>query len=318
MSDVLTPPEIDRTPFEGVVVRAHGKWFAVQEIGGSRQLLASPRGTLKRVRQATDLVAVGDRVIVTELEDNEARIEEVLPRRSALERPARGSQTVQQIILANPDQALFIFAVHNPEPHRRMLDRFLVLAESQSIPAMIGVSKIDLDRAGDGGVPDSRRLFGDYERSYPVHYFSARTGEGVEALRAAMQDRLTVVAGPSGVGKSSLLNAIIPELDQQVQQVSSATGKGRHTTTSAEIFRIGPGSLIADTPGMRALAMHGVPPEDLDRHYPELRPYLGRCFYADCRHISEPGCPVLEAVAEGAIPLERYESYVALRTGASD
>ncbi|MEZ4499483.1 MAG: ribosome small subunit-dependent GTPase A [Thermomicrobiales bacterium] len=309
---------IDRAPFEAVVVRAHGKFFAVQELGGDRLLLATPRGSLKRVRQATDLVAVGDRVMVTELEDGEARIEEILPRRSVLERAARGSSTSRQVILANPDQALFVFAVRNPEPHRRMLDRFLILAESKGIPALIGISKIDLDCPAADGRLASRFHFGDYERLYPVHYFSSQTGQGLTALKEALDHRLTVVAGPSGVGKSSLINALCPGLAQEVQQISSATGKGKHTTSSAEIFQIGSRSYVADTPGMRALAMHGVPPDDLERYFPEFRPWLGQCFYADCRHVSEPGCRVIEALNEGQVSRERFDSYVSLRTGSDD
>jgi ribosome biogenesis GTPase len=302
-----------------MVVRAHGKFFAVQELGGDRLLLATPRGAIKRYRQQTDLVAVGDRVLVTELEDKEGRIETVLPRKSALERPARGSTTVQQVILANPDQALFVFAVDKPEPHRRMLDRFLILAESRGIPALVGVNKIDLDCIDpESGVLRSRAIFGDYEGPYPVLYLSATHGKGLKALAQALEGKLTVVAGPSGVGKSSLLNALDPDLQRDIQRISEATGKGRHTTTTAEIFRIGFDTYVADTPGIRALAMHGVPEAELEQAFPEFRPRLGRCFYADCRHLGEPGCAVLEAVEHGDIPRERYESYAALRRGQPD
>lgn len=316
MTNPSVPSTIDAAPFKAIVVRAHGKFFAVQEIGGHRLLLATPRGSLKRFRRATDLLAVGDRVIVTELEDNEGRIEEILPRSSVLERPARGSQTNQQIILANPDQVLFVFAVRNPEPHRRMLDRFLILAERQNIPAAIGVNKVDL-AGGECGL-EARELFGDYEASYPVHYVSARTGEGLESLAAWLAGKLTVVAGPSGVGKSSLLNALDPDLNQHIQQISEATGKGRHTTTMAEIFPTGSDTFVADTPGIRSLAMSSVDPDELDRCFPELRPYLGECFYADCRHLTEPGCRVLEALESGAIPLRRYQSYADLRRGVAE
>jgi len=309
--------EIDPIPFEAIVVRAHGKFVAVREIGGNRMLLATPRGTLKRLRQSTDFIAVGDKVMVSELEDNEGRIEEVLARTSVLERPARGSQTMQQVILANPDQALFVFAVREPQPHRRMLDRFLILAERQRIPALIGINKVDLNGEGASGVELARTLFGDYEQAYPVYYVSARSGHGIDDLAAALNGKLTVIAGPSGVGKSSLLNALDPLLDRDIQQISGSTGKGKHTTTTAEIFRIAPRTYVADTPGMRSLAMSSVDPEELDGCFPELRPYIGECFYADCRHLSEPGCRVIEALREGNIPLERYESYAALRRGDS-
>ncbi len=316
MTNVLLSTEVDPAPFQAIVVRAHGKFFAVQEFGGRRLLLATPRGTLKRFRKATDLLAVGDRVVVTELEDNEGRIEEILPRSSVLERPARGSQTNQQVILANPDQALFVFAVRNPEPHLRMVDRFLILAERQGIPAAVCVNKLDL-AVGESGA-SARELFDDYEASYPVHYVSAQTGEGLDSLAAWLQGKLTVVAGPSGVGKSSLLNALDPDLNQHIQQISGATGKGRHTTTMAEIFPMSSDTFVADTPGMRSLAMSSVEPDELDRCFPELRPYLGECFYADCRHLTEPGCRILEALEAGAIPFRRYESYAALRRGDAE
>jgi ribosome biogenesis GTPase len=223
-----------------------------------------------------------------------------------------------QILLANLDQALFVFAVQHPQPHRRMLDRFLVLAEDRGIPAMIGVNKIDLDETLPEGTLLSRAIFGDYETIYPVFYFSTRSGSGIPALRAAMQEKTTVLTGPSGVGKSSILNALGAERVREVGAISSATGKGRHTTTSAELIRLDPETFVADTPGIRSLAMHGVAPEVLDQRFREFQPYLGRCFYADCKHLTEPGCAVLEAVAAGEIAPERYESYAALRRGDRD
>jgi ribosome biogenesis GTPase len=225
---------------------------------------------------------------------------------------------VEQVILANPDQALFVFAVREPEPHRRMLDRFLILAEAAGLPAMIGVNKIDLDQPSEDGRPLSRVIFGDYEAIYPVFYMSARTGEGIPQLWEALRGKVTVVAGPSGVGKSSLLNALDPTGQRKVGEISPATGKGRHTTTATQLYRIGPDTYVADTPGIRSLAMHGVPVEILDRCFPEFRPYLGTCFYPDCTHLHEPGCAIKEALEAGAISRERYESYAALRRGDTD
>lgn len=312
------PEDVADEAAYGLVVRAHGKFFEVREIGGERSFLATPRGTIKRSRAATDLVAVGDRVWVIELEDGEGRIEAVEPRRTVLHRPARGMAGVQQVILANPDQALFVFAVTHPEPHRRMLDRFLVLAEATGVPALIAVNKIDLDAGGNQGGRRARELFGDYETVYPVFYVSAKAHTGIDAIAQALNGKLTVIAGPSGVGKSSLLNVLDPSTERSTQAISTATGKGRHTTTSAEIIALPHATYIADTPGMRALAMSGVDPAMLDRYFPEFRALLNRCFYADCTHVTEPGCPIREAVEQGAISRERYDSYVALRTGRPD
>ncbi len=159
---------------DGVVVRAHGKWFTVEASVSGAIWLATPKGTLKRGRQLSDPVVVGDRVSIVDVGDGEARIEKVAERRSVLTRPQRGSNVNDQILLANLDQALFVFAVRHPEPHRRMLDRFLVLAEDRGLTAMIGVNKIDLDETIPNGELLSRSIFGDYESIYPVFYFSAQ------------------------------------------------------------------------------------------------------------------------------------------------
>ena len=303
---------------DGVVVRAHGKWFTVEDPRTKTVWLATPKGTLKRGRQLSDPVVVGDRVRIVDVGDGEARIESVAERRSVLTRPQRGSTVHDQILLANLDQVLFVFSVRHPEPHRRMLDRFLVLAEDRGLTAMIGVNKMDVDEILPNGELLSRSIFGDYEAIYPVFYFSARSGAGIPPLRAAMQEKTTVLTGPSGVGKSSILNALGAERVREVGAISEATGKGRHTTTSAELIRLDDETFVADTPGIRSLAMHGVPPDVLDQRFREFLPYLGRCFYPDCRHLTEPGCAVLDAVAEGAIAPERYESYAALRRGERD
>jgi ribosome biogenesis GTPase len=299
----------------GVVVRAYGKFFDVQLRDSDRTLLSTVKGTLKRERRRTDLVAVGDRVWVVDVGEGEGQIEAVEPRSRVLARPARNTADVEQVILANPDQVLLVFAVRHPEPHRRMLDRFLVLAEYAGLPALIGVNKIDLDDAEPDGTSRGRAVFGDYEAVYPVFYLSARTQRGIAELSDALRGKITAVAGPSGVGKSSLLNVLHPQGRRAVGDISAATGKGRHTTIATQLYRIDRNTFIADTPGIRSLAMHGVTPAELDRCFPELRPWLGQCFYADCTHLHEPGCAVREALAQGNIAPARYESYVALRRG---
>lgn len=306
MNDVAAPPNA----LSAVVVRAYGKFFDVQLRDEPRTLLATVRGALKRTRQRTDLVAVGDRVSVIDVGEGEGQIIAVAPRQRVLARAARHRADIEQVILANPDQVLFLFAVHEPEPHRRMLDRFLVLAEAADIPAIVGVNKIDLD-------PDdvAHTTFADYEAIYPVRYLSVATGEGLPALRTELAGKITAVAGPSGTGKSSLLNALHPALERDVAAVSAATGKGRHTTIATELLNIGPDTFVADTPGIRALALHGVAADMLDQCFPEFRPYLGTCFYDDCTHLHEPGCAIRDAVTNGEIAAARYESYAALRRG---
>jgi ribosome biogenesis GTPase len=317
--DVGTTPE-PSTPEDavsGLVVRAYGKFFTVQLEGG-RELLSTVTGRLKRLRRGTDLVAVGDRVMVSDVGEGEGRIHFVLPRTRALSRLARHTENIEQVILANPDQALFLFSVRNPEPHPRLLDRFLVMAESRGLPALIGINKMDLDEPGLDGEPSlAHAIFGAYEPIYPVFYMCAKRGDGLDALRSALDGKITAVAGPSGAGKSSILNALDPTRVRAIGEISEATGKGRHTTTATVLHRV-PGSAptyLADTPGIRALSLQGVEPDELDQLFPEFRPFLDQCRFADCAHLQEPGCAIMAAVDDGIINRARYESYAALRRG---
>jgi ribosome biogenesis GTPase len=299
----------------GRVIRAYGLFFDVRLQDEPRTLLSTVRGSVKREKRGTDLVAVGDWVWVRDVGEGEGQIDLIEPRVRALGRLARNTKDVEQVIVANLDQVIFVFSWRDPEPHRRMLDRFLVLAESREIPPVIVINKIDLDPEGAGG---ARTFFSDYVSLYPVHFVSVETGVGIEELRGVLTGKVSAIAGPSGVGKSTLLNRLDPDAVRQTGEISGATGKGRHTTTAAIIYEIAPETFVADTPGIRALALQGVPPEMLPECYPEFRPYLDQCFYADCTHIHEPGCAVLSARDSGDISLERWESYASLRSGKVD
>jgi ribosome biogenesis GTPase len=213
------------------------------------------------------------------------------------------------VLLANPDQAVFVFACAHPNPRLKMLDRFLVIAEKQKIPAVIVANKVDL-------VDDPKELFGLYETiGYRVLYTSTKTGAGIEELHSILVGKLSAFAGPSGVGKSSLLNAMQPGLGLAVNEISSAVNKGKHTTVTRQLFPLEGGGYVADTPGWKSLALWDTEPEEIDAYFPELRELVQHCQFSDCTHIHEPGCAVRRALAEGHVHRERYESYLRLRAG---
>lgn len=296
---------------EGIVVKAQSGFFTVETPGGA--LVCKPRGLLQKTRLDTDILAVGDRVHVQPLHTGHGQIVEVLPRTRVLSRrdPQPGRREREQIIVANPDQAVFVFACAQPEPRVGMLDRFLVMAEAAGLPAAVCANKADLvtpERA--------RELFGLYaELGYPVLYTSATLGTGLDALRALIGGKLSVLAGPSGSGKTSLLNALQPGLGRRARAISRATAKGRHTTVVPELLRLDGGGYLADTPGLRALALWDIAPEELDAYFPEIRPCVSACGFSDCTHTHEPGCAVREALAAGRIHPARYASYVRMRSG---
>jgi len=292
----------------GVVLRARSGFYTVRLDDGTL-LECRLRGRIKQDRGTSDLVVIGDRVSVAALADGDAMIESVEPRRTRFSRrqPGPRGSWKEDMIVANLDQVLIVFACADPMPHLRMVDRFLVVAEHNEVEAVVVANKVDLV-----GMAAARDLFAGYEAiGYPVHYVSAREGIGVEELADRLVGRVSVVTGPSGVGKSTLLNAIQPGLRIETGEVSETVHKGRHTTTSAELHALTApgGGYVADTPGLRELGLWQVPPEELAWCFPEMRDFLGQCAFNDCRHISEPRCAVLAAVAAGRISAARYDSY---------
>ena len=273
------------------------------------------RGRLKQGARTGDLIAVGDWVAVSLQEDGTAMIEEVEERKSAFVRMAPSSRGLyEQVIIANLDEVLLVFACDDPPPNMRMLDRFLIIAERQEIPVQIIANKTDLVSRRQ-----MRYLFGHYPRlGYPVLYTSVKKKRGIRKLRHQIKGKISVLIGPSGVGKSSLLNAIQPDLGLRVSSISEATRKGRHTTVVRQMFKLDKGGYVADTPGLKALPMWDVEPEELDGYFPELAALVPECQYSNCTHVEEPGCAVIEALEAGKIHPERYESYVRIRYGEED
>jgi ribosome biogenesis GTPase / thiamine phosphate phosphatase len=294
----------------GLIIRSQSGFFTVQTDGGV--LTCHLRGRLKQGKHVGDIAAVGDRVMVSCQSEGQGSIESIEPRsRSLVRLDPRPQGVYQQVILANPDQAVFVFACARPAPHLRMLDRYLVIAERQRLPAIIVANKIDLV-----GRPQAEDMFGFYPAiGYPVIFGCAKSGEGVNELRERLKGKISALAGPSGVGKSSLLNAVQPGLGLAVREISTAFRKGRHTTSVRQLFPLEGGGYVADTPGMRSLALWDTEPEELDGYFPELSTLVSQCQFSDCNHKTEPGCAVRAAVEAGKVRPERYDSYLRLRAG---
>ena len=297
-----------QTLVHGIVLRARSGFYTVRTDDG-RDLECRLRGRVKQERGDSDLVVIGDRVALAVLPDGDGMIESVEARRTRFSRrqPGPRGSWKEDMIVANLDQVLVVFACADPIPHLRMVDRFLVVAEHNEVEAALVANKVDLV-----GLTAARAIFSPYETiGYPVHYVSAREGIGLEEFDDRLVGRMSVVTGPSGVGKSTLLNAIQPGLRIETGEVSEAVHKGRHTTTSAELHPLTApsGGYVADTPGLRELGLWQVPDADLAWCFPEMRPHLGGCGFNDCRHLSEPRCAVRAAVAAGSVSEARYDSF---------
>lgn len=295
----------------GTVISTVGGIYEVYTEGGLVE--ASLRGRLKQEQRRGDRVVVGDRVTLVRQADGSHTIEDVAERTTELARRAPGRDDRRaKIIVANVDQVLIVFSAANPAPNTRLIDRFLVLVESNDIPAIIVVNKADL--VGDD-VMDA--TFAPYtDAGYEVLRTSVKTGRGIAELRDRLADRESVLTGPSGAGKSSLLNVIQPGLALRIGEVSEAVNKGQHTTVSGRLIRLDNGGWVADTPGLRELGLWGIDTERLQDYFAEMRALSPDCrFGSGCTHVHEPGCAVKAAVESGGLARSRYDSYVLMREG---
>ncbi|MFN8497419.1 MAG: ribosome small subunit-dependent GTPase A [Anaerolineae bacterium] len=307
------------TAHHGTVIRAQSGFYYIRTAEGDT-VEAVARGKLKLVRGDTrvtskTLVVVGDNVTFEMGADGRGVIVEVDERHSKWARRAvRGGRSAgaspdkEHIIIANLDQLAVVLAAAQPPPRLRGLDRYLVLAEQNGVNALIIVNKVDLV---EPYVPDE--VFSAYrDIGYRVIYTSVKTGVGMHELRDALADKVTAFVGPSGVGKSSLLNRIYPGLGQVVSDISEATGKGRHTTTASQLFPIGDDGYVADTAGIREVGLWDMDEGEIAAGFREFHAYIPLCRFSGCTHTHEPGCAVRAAAERGDIAPQRYESYLRL------
>ena len=270
-------------------------------------LLCGVRGSLSATQTGyTNVVAVGDEVLVSSGDAGHGVIERVLPRRTVLARPDVINEDLSQILVSNIDQLLVVCAWEEPPVWLELVDRYLIAAAEGKLRPLICLNKIDL--AVDE--QDYREEMGVYENlGFTVLYTSVVTGQGIDTLKDHLAKRSTVLAGRSGVGKSSLLNAIQPGLQIRVAEVSHYSGEGRHTTTQISLLKLDQGGYVVDTPGIRELGLVTIHRHELVLHYPEIAALVAECRFNDCTHTNEPGCAVIEAVEQGRIPWSRYASY---------
>ena len=298
------PSKASLPKYNGIVLWAAGGIYRTL-LDSGEEVEASIRGRLKLEQRTGDRVVAGDRVFI-ESHDRGHSIEAVAERKSEIARraPGQGSRRAK-VLVANVDQVAIVIAAARPEPKLRMLDRMLVLAEANDVPAVIIVNKVDLV-----DVATAEAMFADYIRAgYDVMFTSVPADIGLQKLRDCVRGRETVFTGPSGVGKSSILNYLHPEAKQVTREVSEAVMKGQHTTVSALLIHLPEGGFLVDTPGMREVGMWEINPEGLDVCFPDFRPFLGDCKFSTCTHLHEPGCALKMAVESGQLSAARYESY---------
>lgn len=284
---------------EGIVLSCTGGRYQI--FSDASRLTASLRGRVKL--RSGEKVLVGDRVELLVHDDGSATVEGVLPRRSVLRRRSPGKTSGVRAVAANVDQVVVVGAARRPDWEPQLIDRFIVVAEANGLAATVVMNKVELDDRAQARL-EPYQLAG-----YPVLATSAVEGWGLEALRARLAGRVSLFTGPTGSGKSSLLNALQPGLRLRTGEVSGRAGTGRHTTVSAEMHPFGLGGFVVDTPGLRDIGLWGMEPLEVARAFPEFERLAGQCRFDNCRHAEEPGCAVVAAAARGEIAGSRLESY---------
>ena len=291
---------------EGIVVSSTGSWYEVTTERGTLSCRIRGRLRLKGIR-STNPVVVGDRVVV-EPDGDSSAIVEILPRHNYVIRRASNLSKESHIIAANVDRALLIVTLHSPSTPREFVDRFLVTCEAYKVPVTIVIGKADtLEGEYAAETAEFEAIYRD--AGYDIIRLSSTTGQGIETIRTMLKGHTTLVAGNSGVGKSTLVSAIDPSLDIRTGEISESHHKGKHTTTFSTMYPIEQGYII-DTPGIKGFGLIDIESRELCRYFPEMMRLAPNCRFYNCTHTHEPGCAVVKAVEEGTVAMSRYESYL--------
>ncbi|MBR4951540.1 MAG: ribosome small subunit-dependent GTPase A [Alistipes sp.] len=297
---------MEQQRIEGVVISSTGSWYRVATENGELDCRIRGRLRLKGIR-STNPVVVGDRVMV-EPDDESSAIVEILPRRNYIIRRASNLSKESHIIGANIDRALLIVTLHSPSTPVEFVDRFLVTCEAYNVPVTIVLGKADtLTGEHEAEAEEFTAIYQD--AGYDLIRLSSTTGEGIAQIRELLKGHTTLIAGNSGVGKSTLVSVIDPELDIRTGEISESHHKGKHTTTFSTMYRIEEGYII-DTPGIKGFGLIDIDSKELCRYFPEMMRLAPDCRFYNCTHTHEPGCAVQEGVKQGIVAWSRYESYL--------
>ena len=310
----------------GLIVKEQSGFYWV-EAEDDNTYMCELRGRLKEKAKTSDIAAIGDRATISTRREEGTDalmgvIETLAPRASVLSRAQRtsgkrgaGQAEREQVVIANADRALFVFAAAQPGPDLNMLDRLLVAGERSGIAELLIIlNKVDLDYP-----TEVDEILAGYERiGYRVLRTSALRGDGLDVLKSALEGGISVFTGPSGVGKTSLLNGIQPGLGRRVKAVGRQSEEGVHTTRDSALVRLDGGGYIADTPGIRSITVWDIEPDELDAYYVDISPHVLDCKFGNCTHTNEPDCAVRQAVKVGSIAMRRYRSYLELREELRD
>ena len=297
--------------FTATVVRATGSWYDVLHDGETVRCRIRGRLRLKGVR-STNPVVVGDEVACEADEGGDYVIADILPRRNYVIRRASNLSKESHIIAANVDQAFLVVSLYRPATNNEFIDRFLVTAEAYRVPATLVLNKCDLYVTDELRETRAAFLHAYSLAGYEVLETSAERGDGVEALKARLTGKVSLLSGNSGVGKSSLIRAVDPSLDVRTGEVSASSRRGKHTTTFSEMYPLEEGGYLIDTPGIKGFGLIDIADDEACRYFPDLLRHASGCAYYNCTHTHEPSCAVKEAVAQGLIAPSRYESYLKL------